>query len=247
VRRYARVAVVVAAALAGALALGGAADRAAPREAAGNLPRTVDLRPAGGAPPPAEAAAEPGSGSRSAAVGATQQRGDTERAVAEEPRARPAGVKRAGRGSVARPTQLRVPSLGIRMPVVPRGVDRRGQMAIPPAVSRAGWYRWGAAPGDRRGAVVLAGHVDTEEGGIGPLARVAGAREGTRVVLRHRGGPTTYAVTAVRRVPKDVLDLPYLFRRGGAPALHLVTCGGEFDPRRGGYQDNVVVIAEPVR
>jgi sortase (surface protein transpeptidase) len=242
------VAVVVGAALAGALVLGGAAEQAAPRGAAGDLPRTVDLRPPGTAAPPAEAAATERSPGPSRAGPGGAERGQRPPRVATEAlRARPAGLPRAGRQPGSRPTLLRIPSLGVRMPVVPTGVDRRGQMAVPPAVSRAGWYRWGASPGDRRGAVVLAGHVDTQEAGIGPLARVAGAREGARVVLGHRGGSTTYAVTAVRRVPKDVLDLPYLFRRGGAPALHLITCGGEFDPRRGGYEDNVVVIAEPVR
>jgi hypothetical protein len=145
------------------------------------------------------------------------------------------------------PTWLGIEAVGLSLPVLPMGVDRKGLMALPPTPLAASWYRYGADPTDRRGAVVVSGHVDTEEDGAGPLARLAGLAEGTEIVLDHRGGSTTYSVVAVREVAKSLLDLPALFRRSGPPRLHLVTCGGAFLPDRGGYQDNVVVVAEPER
>ena len=39
--------------------------------------------------------------------------------------------------------------------------------------------------------------------------------------------------------PDDVFD-----RSGQAAVLRLITCGGPYDPDRGGYQDNLVVTAE---
>jgi len=36
-----------------------------------------------------------------------------------------------------------------------------------------------------------------------------------------------------------------LFAFDGAPRLVLITCGGEFDPDAGSYDENVVVIGEP--
>lgn len=118
-------------------------------------------------------------------------------------------------------------------------------MALPETPFATAWYRFGADPADPQGAVVVSGHVDTEEHGAGPLARLAGLEDGARIVVDHRGGSTTYAVVAVRQVPQSVLDLPAVFRRTGPPRLHLITCGGEYDADRGGYQDNIVVVAKP--
>jgi len=145
----------------------------------------------------------------------------------------------------APPTRLRIGSLDLELPVAPMGVDEEGLMALPATPFATAWYRYGADPTDRRGAVVVAGHVDTAEEGVGPLSQLSGLEAGSRVTLDHRGGSTTYAVVAVRRLPKAVLDLPALFRRTGPPRLHLVTCGGAYLPDQGGYQDNVVVVAEP--
>lgn len=39
-----------------------------------------------------------------------------------------------------------------------------GLMDIPDDGDRAGWYRYGPAPGSGAGSVVIAGHVDTKEG-----------------------------------------------------------------------------------
>ncbi|QBR92449.1 class F sortase [Nocardioides euryhalodurans] len=145
----------------------------------------------------------------------------------------------------APPTRLRIGALDLELPVAAMGVDADGLMALPTTPFATAWYRYGADPTDRQGAVVVAGHVDTAEEGVGPLARLGGLAAGSRVTLDHRGGSTTYEVVAVRRLPKAVLDLPALFRRTGPPRLHLVTCGGPYLPDQGGYQDNVVVVAEP--
>jgi hypothetical protein len=47
------------------------------------------------------------------------------------------------------------------------------------------------------------------------------------------------------QVDKQTLPVDRLFAREGPPRLVLVTCGGEFVPERGGYESNVVVVAEP--
>jgi hypothetical protein len=163
--------------------------------------------------------------------------------------ARPATVdaaNRALRRSVP-PTRLSVASVGISLPVLPVGVDQAGQMALPGSAFTAGWYRFGRGPLDHEGATVVAGHVDTAEEGVGPLARLASVRAGALVSLTADGRTVTYRVVRVERVAKSVLDLPRLFARTGPPRLHLVTCGGDYLPGQGGYQDNVVVSARPTR
>ena len=146
---------------------------------------------------------------------------------------------------VVAPERLVASSVGLDLPVVPKGVDGRGEMALPERPTELGWYRFGAAPADDRGAVVLAGHVDSDRYGPGPLERAAGLRKGDEIEVRDaKGRTTTYEVVAVQRISKSDFDGDDVFTRTGRPVLRLVTCGGAYLPERGGYQDNLVVTAE---
>ncbi len=141
------------------------------------------------------------------------------------------------------PRLLSIPRLGLRMRVVPRGVDDSGAMALPDSASRVAWYRFGPRPLDGAGATVLAGHVDTRTEGAGPLAGLAAVRAGDLIAVRAGGRTVTYRTSSVTRIGKALIDLPAVFSRTGVPRLHLVTCGGAYLPEDGGYQDNVVVVA----
>ncbi|SER30688.1 sortase domain-containing protein [Microlunatus flavus] len=146
---------------------------------------------------------------------------------------------------VVAPERLVAQSVGLDLPVVPQGVDGRGQMDLPERPTQLGWYRFGPTPADRRGAVVLAGHVDSDRYGTGPLVRAAQLRRGDRVEVRDASGrTTTYAVVAVQRIRKADFSPDDVFARAGKPVLRLITCSGPYLPARGGYQDNLVVTAE---
>lgn len=144
------------------------------------------------------------------------------------------------------PERLVANAVGLDLDVIPTGVARDGQMDLPEKPSQLGWYRFGASPGDRRGAVVVAGHVDSDRYGAGPLTRVAGLERGDRIELRDDdGGTTTYEVTKVQRISKDDFSPDDVFDRSGPAALRLITCAGAYDAEDGGYRDNLVVTATP--
>ncbi|MGY1729374.1 class F sortase [Geodermatophilus sp. SYSU D01062] len=148
--------------------------------------------------------------------------------------------------AVVPPVRLQVPALGVDAPVDPAGVAGDGQMALPDDVARAGWYRFGPAPG-APGSAVLAGHVDDAEQGLGALAPLRSAEPGQEVLVTDAAGATTrWRVVARDLLDKQALPVDLLFTREGPPRLTLVTCGGPFLPDVGGYRDNVVVVAEPV-
>lgn len=175
----------------------------------------------------------------------------TAQARAAEPTASPARPPRAVRTESppaaaeepTPPTGLRVPALDLELPVRALGVDDRGGMALPETPFAAAWYRFGPGPLDPRGATVVAGHVDTAEEGIGPLAGLTALRPGESIVLDVGEETVRYRVEEVRQVDKAVVDLEALFSRDGPSRLHLVTCGGPYLPEAGGYQANVVVVA----
>jgi hypothetical protein len=177
--------------------------------------------------------------------------------VAETPLVAPRIV--AGRGEAGRfvraqppgaraPVRVRVPSLGIDAPVSAAAIDiAHGVLGAPASIMRTGWWRDGATPGARSGAVLITGHVDSAEGGTGAFFALRRARTRDRVEVRTAAGRTVaYDVVSVRTYPKGALPTS-IFSRRGAARLVLVTCGGPFDHASGHYRDNVVVTAVPAR
>ncbi|GLW48804.1 class F sortase [Streptomyces sp. NBRC 14336] len=152
----------------------------------------------------------------------------------------------AAPGRSAPPKRVRVPAAGLDARIRPVGVTEEGAVAVPADPERAGWYRFGPAPGSVRGSAVLVGHVDSETGALGEFAALYDVRPGDRVEVRRTGAePVVYRVASRTTVSKD--DLPSsVFRRTGAPVLTLITCAPPFVPERGGYQANLVVTARPL-
>lgn len=145
--------------------------------------------------------------------------------------------------AVDAPTAVRVPSVGLELGVVPVGVREDGQMDVPDLVSELGWYRFGPAPGAATGSAVLAAHVDSDIGAA-PMASVLRASEGDPIeIATAAGAMLDYRITSIEQISKDELRLDALFARDGEHVVRLVTCGGEWDPAAGAYEDNIVVTA----
>lgn len=145
---------------------------------------------------------------------------------------------------VPAPDRVTIASIGLDLPVRAVGVAADGQMELPVNPSVVGWYKFGPAPADSEGSVVLGGHLDSREYGVGPLVRLRKLRPGAVIEVRTAdGAKARYTVEGVRDVAKQKLAVGELFARTGARRLHLVTCGGPYDANGGGYRDNLVVTA----
>ena len=140
----------------------------------------------------------------------------------------------------ARPVRIRIPAVRVRARIVPvRTRDRR--LAIPP-VTRAGWYKAGARPGEP-GHTVIVGHIDSYRG-PGVFARLGQVRRGWRIMVTDRRGYVRrFRVVGKTVVPKARFPTHAVFGPSRHSVLVLVTCGGPFRGARRGYQDNVIVFA----
>ncbi|MGW4895231.1 class F sortase [Kitasatospora sp. NPDC004240] len=148
------------------------------------------------------------------------------------------------------PTRIRIPALRLDAPVTGLGLDASGRLEAPPDTERnlAGWYRDGAAPGER-GTAIIAGHVDLASGpavfyALGALHR------GERVeILREDGMTAVYQLYAIE--VHDRKDFPdeRVYGQAGDAQLRVITCGGAYSEERG-YTGNVVAygfLAQTVR
>lgn len=149
-------------------------------------------------------------------------------------------------GQTPAPVEVVVGSISLEAEVRPVGVAADGQMELPANPAVLGWYRFGPAPAAGTGSVVLAGHLDSNRYGLGPLVGLRETVQGDRVTVRLSGGRRlVYAVSRIDRYDRQGLPAD-VFARTGPERLRLVTCGGEYDPDAGGYQQNLVVTARPV-
>jgi sortase (surface protein transpeptidase) len=123
------------------------------------------------------------------------------------------------------------------------GLDPAGALVPPGDPGVAGWYTGGPVPGET-GPAVVAGHVDWA-GAPGVFAGLARLEPGADVLVERADGSTArFTVTRVVRQAKTDFPAVEVYAPTPTAELRLITCGGEFDPTAGSYEDNVIVFAE---
>ncbi|MFE6865371.1 class F sortase [Kitasatospora sp. NPDC057692] len=140
----------------------------------------------------------------------------------------------------SRPTRIRIPAVRLDAPVTGLGLDRDGRLQTPPEAdpNLAGWYRDGAAPG-QRGTAVIAGHVDNHRGPA-VFYHLGSLHRGDRIeILREDGRTAVYQLYAIE--VHDRKDFPddRVYRQAADAQLRVITCGGGYREDRG-YDGNVV-------
>ncbi|WP_455353576.1 class F sortase [Streptomyces sp. SYSU K217416] len=146
----------------------------------------------------------------------------------------------------ARPQRVDIPSLGVRAPVVPRGLDRYGAVDPPPydQPGTVGWYGGGAQPG-AAGPALFVGHVDTDSRPA-VFYRLSSARPGERIrVFRADHTVAEFTIEDVHVVGRERFDAHRAYgpRERDRAELRLITCGGTYDRATKAYSANVVVSA----
>ncbi|WP_307799545.1 class F sortase [Micromonospora antibiotica] len=144
----------------------------------------------------------------------------------------------------SRPVRLTVPTIKVAAPVAPVGQARDGSIDVPPLDrhQETGWYDRGPTPGEP-GRAIIVGHVDSKDGPsvfydlrkLKPGDRIEVTRDDRRVVV--------FRVDSVEFFDKSALPADRVYGDSGAPALRLITCGGQWVGGRTGYADNVIAFA----
>ncbi len=217
-----RRATVVAAAV---LALGGATAVA------------VGLADQDVAPVAAPAAARPSAPSAPAAPDAGAPAPSPTATAAPEP-AEPA-VERA-----ALPERVRIPAIDVDSQLLHLGLDAEGAIAVPSGedIDLAAWFDGSPRPGED-GPAVIEGHVDSPNG-ESVFYDLSTLEPGDEVhVDRADGSSVTFVVEKVEAYPKDEFPTSRVYGNTDGAELRVITCGGDWDPSVGHYEDNTVVFA----
>jgi sortase (surface protein transpeptidase) len=138
------------------------------------------------------------------------------------------------------PVTLRIPAIGLDVPVGELGLNPDGTIEVPASTTEPGWYRLGPSPGQAGSAVIL-GHVDSY---LGPAVffRLRSLLPGDLVEVTLADGVIVqFVVRSVAEYLKADFPDRLVYGSRGYSALQLVTCGGVFDTVTRHYLSNVVV------
>jgi LPXTG-site transpeptidase (sortase) family protein len=121
-----------------------------------------------------------------------------------------------------------------------------GELKVPENVQHVGWWDGSAWAGEAFGSTVIAGHVDSATEGMGFFVRLLEIEVGDTITLSAGLHRLKYRVTSVRKVPRKALATDsQALKQTGPHRLVLITCTGNYNPGRGGYQSNLLVVAKP--
>jgi sortase (surface protein transpeptidase) len=141
------------------------------------------------------------------------------------------------------PTELSIPSLNISTTFEePLILDASGTIMVPEGNDTVGWYKLGAAPGERGTASIL-GHVDSKQGPavFYSLGRLV---PGDLIhVTRADGSVATFAVEYLERYKQSDFPTEKVYGMTEEPTLRLITCSGIYERGEARYTHNLVVYA----
>lgn len=139
---------------------------------------------------------------------------------------------------------LSVPAVGLRVQAFPAGATQ-GVLPLPDGSNQAAWYAATARFPDRIGNMLVAGHVSTSSGGVGPFGRLARVRPGMRVVVTRDGVERILEVVSTRTYSRSNPLPASAFDQTGRFRVVLVTCTHRVTRPDGSwhYTDNLVVTA----
>ncbi|MFD3324311.1 class F sortase [Streptomyces sp. NPDC058701] len=140
------------------------------------------------------------------------------------------------------PQKISIPSLGVSSSLETLRQNADGTMETPKDPGLAGWYEPGPTPGSQ-GPAVIAGHV-TWNGSSAVFEKLKTMKAGDTIKVTRRDNKTvTFTVNRVAEYPKAEFPTLEVYKNLDHAGLRLVTCGGDFDPKKNYYDSNVVVFA----
>jgi hypothetical protein len=157
--------------------------------------------------------------------------------------------------STAAPADITIPKLSAHSTLIPLGLNTDpklgpvGSVQVPDVHKplQAGFYaRGGVKPGQPGPPLVVVAHINGG-GQQGLFARLGDLKSGDTATVKLADGKVlTFRVTSTESDPKDAFPGQKVFGSKDHATLVLATCGGDFDPAKHSYKNNIIVFMDLV-
>ena len=147
--------------------------------------------------------------------------------------------------NVGLPLRIMIPKLRVDAKIEYMGLTSTGTMDVPSEVIDAGWYKYGAHPGDE-GSAVIGGHLNGVRGEPGVFLDLDKLQVGDNFSLLDDTGKTTlFVVRQIRTYGQDEQPNEVFHSQAGAH-LNLITCTGTWNRSEKRFSKRLVVFADKI-
>jgi LPXTG-site transpeptidase (sortase) family protein len=141
------------------------------------------------------------------------------------------------------PNRLQISKLHIDTHVIYVGLTKDGNMSVPTNVIDAGWYKYGALPGNT-GTAVIAGHLDGLRGEPGVFSNLSKLVPGDTILVSESNGViVSFIVRETKKYPQTEQPTE-VFNSTSGSHLNLITCTGNWDSSEHRFAERLVVFAD---
>ena len=141
------------------------------------------------------------------------------------------------------PTRIQIPKLRVDAHVIYVGLTKDGNMSVPTNVVDAGWYKYGALPGND-GTAVIAGHLDGLRGEPGVFSDLTKLAAGDTITVTETNGLTLSFIVRETRSYLQNEQPAEVFTSASGVHLNLITCTGSWDSAEHRFAKRLVVFAD---
>ena len=145
--------------------------------------------------------------------------------------------------NIGLPARLVIPKLNVNARVELMGVTSSGAMDVPSDITEAGWYKYGAHPGDD-GSAVISGHLDGIHGEPGVFLNLRNLRVADNFSVLDDSGKTTQFIVRYIRTYDQNEQPNEVFHSQQGSHLNLITCTGAWNRFEKRFSKRLVVFAD---
>ena len=147
--------------------------------------------------------------------------------------------------NVGLPVRITIPKLRVDAKIEYMGVTSTGTMDVPSEVIDAGWYKYGAHPGDE-GSAVIGGHLNGVRGEPGVFLDLNKLQvDDNFSVLDDTNKTTQFVVRQIRTYGQNEQPNEVFHSQEGAH-LNLITCTGAWNRSEKRFSKRLVIFADKV-
>lgn len=142
------------------------------------------------------------------------------------------------------PTHLIIPAIHVSAKIVPVGLLKDGQMAVPKETNLVGMLQPGILAG-QKGNMIFDGHVDSYTGPA-IFFNLKKLKHGDRIIVRNKktGRQLTYTVESVEIYATSEAPEEKIFGETDDSRLNLITCTGKYSRKKKEHEKRLVVYTK---